>query len=468
MPPLPSNILSSLMSSIHIDSTAATAANSAAPTINVGDIIKLVVRQNQGNGQGLLYSSGQLIPAQLPEFLLAGDRLTAKVLLDGEQLIFKILELNRGTHAETTAGYKNVELQVKNFVLQTLNPFLEKGADNALNFKNLLSAENIPPELKQFIATELAPLLTTLNENVSSSQVLEKFLAFSNNPSTNQSLKSVAQELKKLLLDYTPSVTQRTIDTMRGDIIKLLEQNIPEEQLTKSLTHLVESAKKELNGQSPTKTTDITTRARLFEAFAAVDQSSSAQTHPAQQLLSILNSLAGQNKAIDPKVLTDLTQLATRLENLAVAQETLAQLNPVMQALGDPALILFPFIFHGIFNYAQVSLPPDEQVKKKNQQEDSNEGSKNGDKYNRVQISVPLPHLGIVDIDLAHKEDEILLRFTVADQEIADFILEQSEKFVLVLKEKGYQQAELVTQIRPETPKTTVGLNISTKTSFVA
>ncbi|MCC6932645.1 MAG: flagellar hook-length control protein FliK [Deltaproteobacteria bacterium] len=466
MAPLTPNTLSTLLNTIRLDSTAAATPTGNVPTINVGDIIKLIVRQNQGNGQGMLFYNGQLIPAQLPEFLLSGDKLTARVLFENDQLIFKILDLSRPQLLERQAIFQNLEQQVKKFVIQTLYSFLDTATNKNIDLKEILSSPTMPAEVKTFLREQIAPLLNELLEHISSNQLSEKLMS-ANSPINAQQIKQVVQEFKKVIAEFTPTNTHKTIEILSQQLAKFLEQNLPPEQAAKTLLQLIDTARKDLTEQTPTKTKDIAVRARLLEQFAAFEQNPAQQSATTQQILTALNSYLSSARTIDPKTLAELTQLTSRLETLAGAQETLAQLNPVMQALGDPAMILFPFIFHGLFAQAQISLPPEDRVKKKGKGEEE-EASSSKEPMQRVQISIPLPHLGIVDIDVAHSKSEIMVRFTVENQEIADFLLEQEEKLVLVLKDKGFKQTELLTQVRPEQISTGVRLNVFSKTSYVA
>jgi hypothetical protein len=176
----------------------------------------------------------------------------------------------------------------------------------------------------------------------------------------------------------------------------------------------------------------------------------------------------------------ELRQLATRLEQMAGNQEMLNQLNPLMHALGEPALILFPSLFQGLLAQSELLVQPRDggkqgkQGKKKGKKKGSKEDSEGDDgpdssSYQRVQMTVPMPTMGLVGVDVAHRETEILVRLTVPDEDVARFLLDQLEYLAVVLKDIGFEKAELVANVgllKEDTPAWCSGLQPST--TFVA
>ncbi len=143
---------------------------------------------------------------------------------------------------------------------------------------------------------------------------------------------------------------------------------------------------------------------------------------------------------------------------MAGNQEMLNQLNPLMQALGEPALILFPSLFQGLLAHSELLVQPRDggqqrnRGKKKGSKDGSDADSDSDDGpdtsgYQRVQMCVPLPTLGLVGVDVAHRESEILVRLTVPDEDVARFLLDQLEYLATVLKDIGFEKAELVANV---------------------
>ena len=165
---------------------------------------------------------------------------------------------------------------------------------------------------------------------------------------------------------------------------------------------------------------------------------------------------------LDPKSLADLSQIANRFEQMAASQETLAKMNPVMQALGEPALILFPFLMQGLVSHSEVTI---ETKKRVEDEEDGGGKGGNREPFQRIQVAVPLPNLGTIDVDIAHRTEEIWVRFTVSDPEIGKFLLEKLEALSPVLRDYGFKKAELVAHVgqkQENLPAWSFGLHSST------
>ena len=78
------------------------------PTIAIGDVLRLNVRQNLG-GRGLLYFKGQLLQANLPETLKSGDKLQAQVQSQDNQLVLKILNVETPAKTSATSAVSQVQ-----------------------------------------------------------------------------------------------------------------------------------------------------------------------------------------------------------------------------------------------------------------------------------------------------------------------------------------------------------------------
>ena len=67
-----------------------------------------------------------------------------------------------------------------------------------------------------------------------------------------------------------------------------------------------------------------------------------------------------------------------------------------------------------------------------------------------IHAVVTYPNMTLVDVDIAHRSKEILVRFSVEDQEVGNFILEQLENLASLLREQGFEKAELVANVNKE------------------
>jgi hypothetical protein len=194
-----------------------------------------------------------------------------------------------------------------------------------------------------------------------------------------------------------------------------------------------------------------------------------------EKLKELLTSLPEQSlmrkiakSPVEIKSRSELLQLASRLEQIANTQEMLSRMNPVMQALGEPALLLFPFIFQGLLSHSKVSLESYQNRNKQNiDGEEEGQGGKQSSNYQRVQLSVPLPNLGSVDIDVAHRKEEIFVRMTLEDLKAGEFLISQMDLLGGILSELGYSTRELMTQVSETKEKSPDASRGSSRSSFV-
>jgi hypothetical protein len=123
-----------------------------------------------------------------------------------------------------------------------------------------------------------------------------------------------------------------------------------------------------------------------------------------------------------------------------------------MQAIGEPALILFPFLFQGLVAQGEISLAPKQQAnprQPKDQVEDEQEESdKQGDhhSFQRIELTVPLPNIGPLDIMIAHRPGEILVRFTSETSLTKEFLIDNFPELEERLRDCGFTQTDLSVQ----------------------
>lgn len=437
------------------------------PTIAVGEIARITVRENNTGGQGLIYYQGQLIKAALPEGLQVGDKLLAQLVTSGPTLIFQILEQIQNEQPVTSNLQSELIKQLETLLqgaaptkLQQLTPVplpdsLQQLGLNVTILQNLLSMFGSPDSiadpsvtLSQLLASTKGDLPTILKETA---QAIRSFLSSNPGDPLASFTVSLHEEVSSLLANLDgPNFARRlqTILTALDDELKVRTK------IAASDKELLTNIRKDLD--------------RALSEPAA-------RTELLQSVLTQLETRAAAlPSALDEKTITQLTQLASRLEQMGSSAQLLNQLNPLMQALGEPALILFPFLFQGLLSHSRVSVDTqhveDEGEGKSEQQgEPGKKKKRESQPFNRIQVSVPLPHLGNVDVDVAHRPQEIFVRFTVQDKEVAQFLLDQLEHLAAILREQGYSHAELVANVgehRETFPSW--ALSLSSSTSVIA
>lgn len=140
------------------------------------------------------------------------------------------------------------------------------------------------------------------------------------------------------------------------------------------------------------------------------------------------------------------------LEGLAEAQDILNRVNPVVQALGEPALVLIPALVQGFLSRWEIVVPP--HVPEEEDLEGEGEGGSR-ESFQRLAMVVNLPALGDIRVDLAHRSKELLLNLTLGSSEGAAFVASQLPKLEGRLRELGFERASLaavkgeVSEVRP-------------------
>jgi len=249
----------------------------------------------------------------------------------------------------------------------------------------------------------------------------------------------------------------RLLGALREHISSLLEKSVEDNSTAaKRLPQVLATLERQLQNSSPKQQ-------QILQNLS--DDLRRAMSDPAdlqQQLEQFSKKLEDHGTKNSKDFSGKLQQTAIRLEQMASTQETLSQLNPVMQALGEPAMILFPFLVSGLMKHSQVTIDP-------NSKRDRSKKGRDGEPYQRIQVTVPLPKLGPVAVDIAHRDKEILASFHVRDAEVKAFLQEQLELLASQLRQHGFEHAELVARVGSTDSSTPAWASAAeTRTSFLA
>lgn len=127
------------------------------------------------------------------------------------------------------------------------------------------------------------------------------------------------------------------------------------------------------------------------------------------------------------------------LQGMLESRESLSQLNPIMQSAGQPVLMIIPALIQGILSRWEMVFTPRPQPADGEGGEKKNES----EQFERVSLSIPLPSLGNVQIELARRSGEILVHFTLAKPEMTEFVRRRLPELSLMLQSAGYRKAQL-------------------------
>lgn len=439
------------------------------PELTNGDIIKLLIRSVGPDQQGMLYYRGLLIPALLPENLNPGDTIQAKVLTQGEQLKLQILERISKTENSLTASLGKIPqltTQISNDLNQLLREIKLSLAQSVPNMPSaapqtkpdgLQLGQNmpLPPQ-----AAETTPAKTTIATNqpirianplVPIEQLIQASAAEESPQIQGEQIltqlrqiadPAVLEKVKQSIASFRSSIADidlKATDTSLKLIAKLIEQlrdalsgdKLPPEQLKKLITALIDESKK--------------IPARLT---ARESSSLAAEVGPQQEKAAVGNNAALQSIITSAEKFVDITgrglQLAMgsleqlhQFEQLIDSQQRLITLNPLMHTLGEPAFILFPFLVQGLLRHSEVSISPPSPEEIDDESEDHETK-----RYQRLTVTVPLTNLGHVTVDVAYCPGEVLVRFTVRDEEVRDFLAARVSELEQAVSTRGYGNLE--------------------------
>lgn len=406
----------------------------------IGAILPVLVREGSQGEKGLISIGGQLIPAKLPGNLQAGDRLVAQVLDGGQQLIFKILDIKRP--AVPTPGGPS-------FVLtRQLETLVKEGLlDKLTSMKSFALPENVPG-----LPAQLQTLFPQI-EGPEHFQVASAALRQLQSALQGEFTATFEQALKTMRsLSQNTSMTQasRLTSALAENLSQLFDRPLGEQEAQKSLARIIDTLTKAIKDnkvESPEKESlkKVLTELKQLSA-SAKDLKGAIETILKQTDLPTTQNVVNSNQAAQQKLQAAMSQL----EQMTHLHSTLQQLNPLMHSLGEPALILFPFLAHGLLSHGEVSIDPDAHKK---QQQGSNDNAseeqntESGKPYQRVSIHVPLPNLGEVFVEVAHRDQEILVTLITPDDQVASFINENFVELEALFRSQGFTKAEFTTRI---------------------
>ncbi len=174
-------------------------------------------------------------------------------------------------------------------------------------------------------------------------------------------------------------------------------------------------------------------------------------------LLSLLRTLEGNQREQRPspqtgenaKSETNTQPLNKFFESIMQSRDQLARLQPLMQTLGDPLFFLMPVILNGMFQNWEMRFDPPKNI---DSDESGGKGKKND--FTRIHLAIELPSLGGIQIDLAHRKEELLLSLKFEQEDVTDFVDSALPKLERTLRAQGYKHLSLVTRTgTPESVK---------------
>ncbi|MBX7144945.1 MAG: hypothetical protein K1X79_10875 [Oligoflexia bacterium] len=253
----------------------------------------------------------------------------------------------------------------------------------------------------------------------------------------------LAPQLKLYLL-----ASQNALDHQNAETLKAINAEIPALRrldnpllsLQKLLQHI------QFPAESPTPLSKAVTdlvKGLSVDLYKAIESKL-----PEKELREVLAKHAARAQSIikefgEPAqaapALAQASETLRGLEQLARSQEALNKLNPIMHALGEPMLILFPALAGGLLSKWQLRIDPS-QVEAEGRKKGS--AGSNGN-FERIDISLSLPALGAVEINFAHRKGEALIQFTLTKEDGSLFLTERGATLEKRFQELGYEKVSI-------------------------
>ncbi len=423
------------------------AARTLLSALSVGKILPIVIHENFNNGQGLIFFQGQLLQALLPEGTPSGEELLAQVHNLKDKIVLRLLDgqsPQAQPRAPTPIPTDPLTVKIEAALKVVESATLTQAVDLPESLEDIPDAKAVIAK----IATAAPPL-----EQLVTPTVVSRFLQQVSEGNIPKVFREVAESLRLIAGD--PATKPNDIlPQLRGELaalIRLVSSDQPENSVyLQKLDTLISLVEKDIGSSKHGGEERETLRGILRLLHLAKSQPEEMKT----TLQSALQKLPPDSPArltdpnrLDTTQTLKLQELATRLEQVASAQEFTNQLTPLLQSYGEPALLLFPFLFQNLMNHGEVTFHPKDGKKKQGEKEGKSSDGERAEAFQRIQLSVPLPSLGPVGIDIAVNPQEILGRFTVENESAAQFLTEQLEHLGAALSEYGYKKMDLSAQI---------------------
>ena len=472
-----------------------------------GQLIDVQIRQNPQSGQLGIYFNNLFLPALIPSDVKIGDLLTLKVQDNTHGLLLRIVDQStvvsetlkaigekaNGSIITLESFLRSIidapalkELQLGTLPIQErfALAFISNPDDLSNSTKKLLDLMHslISKDLALSSATldkpdEIAKLLWKFQNG----EILESFQAIKlslqadrqNEPSKPQFLVALDQFLNSLINSKEPLDFEQTKSNS-----KILEQTISL-YLTKSHSSNEQLSARGLeNFNSHQAKLELSGNPLLFLLaqlrWADMDLQSSNNPQDKKGLEIIRNLLTELNALRESKLpwgevkeslkryksllgeSFNLDQLRSNkdfdlnsnmsalkaLDSLFNSQEVISQLTPLLQSLNEPIPHFIPIILSGVLSKWQMYFhkPEIEENSDKQKQGGAGKGMQ------RIKLSLNLPNIGKVEVDLAHSKKELMLQLVFQDKSIAEYITSMKQDLEARFNELGFNQTVISAQ----------------------
>ncbi len=255
-------------------------------------------------------------------------------------------------------------------------------------------------------------------------------------------------------------------EELRGQFAKFLAQLARAKTSTEALELIQESAQVLENLLALPETQADKTVQTLLRTLQDVTR------HPQDSSLGAVKDLikaavqkyknAGAEEGMDLQMRQAAAQLSPKnlqmLETMITAQQSMQQLNPLLQAAGDPLLLMFPTFVQGFLAQLQVSVfsrnnPAAEEDLESNRKKSTQD-------YERLSLSLELPALGPIRVDISRRASEAIISFQTPESDFCQAIAQNLPALEERLQSLGFsrnamsihKKEAVTTELMPQSP----------------
>jgi hypothetical protein len=184
------------------------------------------------------------------------------------------------------------------------------------------------------------------------------------------------------------------------------------------------------------------------------------------QISALLGSAQSLRSRIGAKESEDLgasvgKKLTQQIEALLAGQEALHQVNPLLQSLGEPSMLMIPVLVGGTVTPMEVLLRPPYVDAEENTPKRQGAQSQ----YTRVDLHLTLPHLGRLSAALAFRDQEILLHVGAERRATAELIASRQTDLEVLLKARGF--TDVAIKVTEDAPHSAIAPRVLTDRSGI-
>ncbi|MCB9030261.1 MAG: hypothetical protein H6619_04355 [Deltaproteobacteria bacterium] len=398
-----------------------TEAERVKSSSNVGQTASVEsVKGNPTESSGGAHGPTSSSPSSTPYQNLEQDIKTALDSRVAGQLRLALPTLKEAIEAFKNLASTQLRAQPNNIEAEILKIFQALIKNNQLISDEILAS---PEKL-----TQLLIKLTGGDNSTEITKYLDKLQSLSekeNVPEHFKLLDTLNHELEKLLFTKVTGAEGSLYTGLKHltDVLNQLKIDPDLNQnsaLGKFITHLSQEFEALLSTNSPEELTHKVL-ANSIKTIREEFNFDSSKTKEFNDLEATLKALRG-------------------LEQLVDAQESLGKLNSVMQALGEPVFILFPFLADGLLSKWKMSVSAP-------QVDDEEHNNKSGSNFDKIQLQLTFPSIGEIGVDISRKLDQVYLQLYFQDNQIRDFAERFEEKLADAITSLGYRNVNLLFKV---------------------